>query len=52
MKKCVLRKGVHLKKEILYDLYILGTEWSVHLEGGYIVCAFIEERVIPDIYKK
>ena len=33
---------MHLEREISYDLYILGTEWSVYLERGYIVRAFIE----------
>ena len=37
-----LRESVHLKKEISYDLYILGTGKSVHLERKYIVRAFRE----------
>jgi len=26
LKKCTFREGVHLEREILYDLYILGTK--------------------------
>ena len=39
LKKCALKEGVHLKKEISYNLYILGTDKSVHLERKYIVRA-------------
>ena len=42
LKKCALRKGVHLKKKISYDLYILGIGKSVYLERKYIVRAFRE----------
>ena len=42
LKKCALREGVHLKKEILYDLYIFGTGKSVHLKRKYIVRVFRE----------
>ena len=45
LKKCALREGVHLKKEILYDLYILGISKSVHLERKYIVRAFRESAL-------
>ena len=45
LKKCALRESVHLKKEILYDLYILGISKSVHLERKYIVCAFRESAL-------
>ena len=42
LKKCALREGMYLKKEILYDLYILETSKSMHLERKYIVRAFGE----------
>ena len=45
LKKCALREGVHLKKQISYDLYILGTGKSVHLERKYIVRAFRESAL-------
>ena len=43
--ECALREGVHLKKQISYNLYILGTSKSVHLERKYIVCAFRESAL-------
>ena len=32
LKKCAFREGVHLKKEISYDLYIFETGKSMYLE--------------------
>ena len=45
LKKCTLRGGVHLKKRISYNLYILGTDKSVYLERKYIVHAFRESAL-------
>jgi hypothetical protein len=43
LKKYVFREGVHLEGEILYDLYIFGTECKrMHLEKKYIMHALRE----------